>query len=328
MKRILITGAGGFIGYHLVVDQLQRGNEVTAVDLNTERLQPLANKPNLHIIIADFSDARKTDTLLPNQDVCFHLASAHLETGVSDDYFWKVNVINTECFLQRCHRAGVHRIVHCSSVGVYGDIKNPPADEDTQCNPEIPYEKSKLAGERAVLKYATESGYDVIVIRPAWVYGLHCPRTFKLFKRIQKGRFFFIGDGCNLRHPIYIDDMIDALERVANNETFSGQIYIIAGPRAVTIRELVDGISHFLGKSSPSINIPKWVAVSGVYMLELAGAILQRDVPFTQRSFKFFLGNNEFDILKARKHLDFHPQVDLLDGLSRVYDWMKENQLV
>ena len=89
--------------------------------------------------------------------------------------------------------AGIGRFVHCSSVGVYGDIKNPPADEESECQPDVAYEKSKLAGEKAVLGYAQESGYELTVVRPAWVYGPQCPRTLKLFRTIKKGTFFLRG---------------------------------------------------------------------------------------------------------------------------------------
>jgi dihydroflavonol-4-reductase len=328
MKRVLITGAGGFIGSHLVADQLRRGREVTAVDLHTDRLQPLANDPCLHIVTADFTDAAQIDPLLSGHDVCFHLASAHLETGVTDDYYWQVNVAGTEQFVRRCHEAGIGRFVHCSSVGVYGDIKNPPADEESECHPDVAYEKSKLAGEQAVLRYAQENSYRLIVVRPAWVYGPHCPRTLKLFKTIEKGRFFFVGDGSTLRHPIYIDDMVAAFEVTAVHDQAPGQVYIVAGPRAVTLRELADQIAETVGVSSPTMQIPQWLILPPVYLLEMVGKFLKRAVPFSRRSLKFFSGNTAFSTAKAEVQLGYRPQVELAEGLRHTYDWLREQQLV
>ena len=328
MKRVLITGAGGFIGSHLVADQLRRGREVTAVDLHTDRLQPLANDPSLHIVTADFTDAAQIDPLLPGHDVCFHLASAHLETGVTDDYYWQVNVAGTEQFVRRCHQAGIGRFVHCSSVGVYGDIETPPADENFRCHPDVAYEKSKLAGEKAVLGYAQESGYELTVVRPAWVYGPHCPRTLKLFKTIKKGRFFFVGDGSTLRHPIYIDDMVAGFEITAVHPQSPGQVFIIAGPRAVTLRELVDEIAHALQVPEPAIRLPLWSVWPVVLLMETAGKMLRREVPFTRRSLKFFTGNTAFSTSKAKAQLGYQAEIDLAEGLNLTYAWLRGKQLV
>jgi nucleoside-diphosphate-sugar epimerase len=324
VTRVLITGAGGFIGSHLVADQLRRGREVTAVDLHTDRLQPLADNARLRIVTADFTDGAHIDSLLPGHEICFHLASAHLETGVDDSHFWRVNVDGTGDFVARCHRAGVGRFVHCSSVGVYGDIQNPPADEESERRPNIPYEQSKLAGEEAVMAYAAANDYAVTVLRPAWVYGPDCARTEKLFRSIRKGRFFFVGDGRTLRHPIYIEDMVNAFESAAGHERALGQAFIIAGPSAVSLRELADEIARALEVKPPRLRAPLWLVFPAVYLLELAGKLSGKNVPFTRRSLKFFTGNTAFAIGKAREELGFTPQIELAEGIGRTAVWLKQ----
>ena len=84
-KRALVCGAGGFIGSHLVDDQLKRGNQVTALDINVDRLQSLASNPGVKVLEADFANQSVLDPELGGHEICFHLASAHLETGVGED---------------------------------------------------------------------------------------------------------------------------------------------------------------------------------------------------------------------------------------------------
>ena len=93
--------------------------------------------------------------------------------------------------------------VHEYGPNVHED--GPNVHED---GPNVAYEESKLAGEIAVREYSQNSNYSLIIIRPAWVYGPRCTRTERLFRTIKKGRFFFVGDGRTLRHPIYISDMV------------------------------------------------------------------------------------------------------------------------
>jgi nucleoside-diphosphate-sugar epimerase len=323
--RVIITGAGGFIGSHLVDDQLAQGHKVTAVDINVDRLENQRSNEQLKIIKSDFIDDDFLENDLVGHDVCFHLASAHLETGVGDDYFWKVNVDNTLKFVEQCHKAGIAHFIHCSTVGVYGDILNPPADEESDCHPDVAYEQSKLAGETALRNYAKQNNYSLVVVRPAWVYGPRCLRTEKLFRTIKKGRFFYVGDGETLRHPIYISDMMTGFDLAAKFEGEPGEVFILGGKDPSTLKRLANTIADTLGVKRPSIKLPKSLVWIGVAGLEIISNITGKSVPFTRRSLKFYTGNTAFSIKKAQSQLDFDPLVDLESGVSQTAKWLVEN---
>ena len=214
--KVLITGAGGFIGSHLVDSQLEQGHDVRAVDLHLDLLQHQSAHPHLEAFLGDITDENLLKKLVEGVDIVYHLASAHLDVSLSDEHYRRVNVGATLSLLEAARHAGVKRFVHCSSVGVIGDVENPPADETTDCHPTNIYERTKLEGEREALAYSRRTGFPVVVMRPAWVYGPRCPRTAKLMRTISKGRFLFFGSGQNMRHPVYINDAVKGLELCAS----------------------------------------------------------------------------------------------------------------
>ncbi|HEX9798383.1 MAG TPA: NAD-dependent epimerase/dehydratase family protein [Anaerolineales bacterium] len=314
---VLITGAGGFIGTHLVRDQLRRGRRVTAIDVNVGSLEAVSGEGRLRVVEADFGDDRRVDPHLAGQQICFHLASRHLETGASEQEYREVNVEGAARLTRRCHAAGVGRFVHCSSVGVFGDAPPKPADETTKPAPEIGYERTKLAGEQTVLAYGRAVGYPVVVIRPAWVYGPGCPRTRKLYHSLANGTFFYVGDGTNLRHPIFIDDMLEGFELAANHPNAVGEVFIMAGPNPVELRRLVENMASLIGRKPPRMRLPRPVVWTGAWILERLFGVIGRNAPFSTRSLKFFSGDAAFSTEKARRLLGFVPRVDLEEGLRR-----------
>lgn len=313
--RVVITGAAGFIGRHLVMDQLDRGRQVVAVDLNTEPLAALRSDDNLTMLRGDFRNPSLLEPYLPQSDVCFHLASMHLETRASEADYWEVNVSGARELVERCHRAGVGRFVHCSSVGVYGDLIDPPADESSPCHPDTAYERTKLAGERAVNQYARQNEYPVVIIRPSWVYGPGCPRTRKLLNSISGGWFFFVGNGQSLRHPIHIADMVVGFEAAATHPAAPGETFVIAGPRAIPMRELANQIAAAVKARPPRTRLPRFMVWMGCYLIEIGASVLGVEAPFTRRSMKFFTGNSAFLTQKAERQLGFKAQIDLEEGL-------------
>ena len=315
--KVLITGAGGFIGSHLVDHQLECGYDVRAVDLHLDLLRHQAAHPRLEVICGDITEKRALPKLVEDRDIVYHLASAHLDVSLSDEHYHRVNVGATLSLLEAAKEAGVKRLVHCSSVGVIGDVQNPPADESTQCHPTNIYERTKLEGERVALDFACRTGFPVVVVRPAWVYGPRCPRTAKLFRTISKGRFPIFGSGKNMRHPVYITDAIHGLELCAETPNIDGEIFIVAGKSPVESKELVSIIREQLNVRTPQIYLPISLGQAAGLALELTFNLIGRQPPFSRRSMDFFLKHNAYTISKAQSKLNYHPEVDLLNGIKK-----------
>lgn len=327
-RKVLITGAAGFVGRHLVGDQLARGRGVRAIDLRVDSLE--AQKADGDLVLEE-ADVRSTERLRPHLAACdtvFHLAAAHLDVLKDDDYFHDVNVRASAALVRAAAGEGVRRFIHCSTVGVYGPLASLPADEETEPAPDIAYEESKLAGERAVRDAAAGTAVDVAIIRPSWVYGPHCPRTQKLIRTIARKRFFFVGDGANVRHPVYITDLLEAFELAATKPLPPPQPVVVAGPDTVTVRELVALIVEELGMRYRPPRVPLRLMSAACFAIEQAARVSGREPPFSRRSLKFFTDSSAFDTTRARRLLDFRPQVDTRHGLRATIDYYRQHGLL
>jgi dihydroflavonol-4-reductase len=321
-RAVLVTGAGGFIGANLVLDQLARQRTVIATDLAVGQLEGLVpaealKRGEVRSHALDLRDTAAHVPLLAGIDTVFHLAAAHLDVLKGEDYFFEVNVRASAALARQAAEAGVRRFVHCSSVGVYGPLARLPADETTTPHPDIAYERSKLEGERAVLKAVAGRGMETIILRPAWVYGPLCPRTQKLVRTIARKRFFFVGDGATLRHPIYISDMLEAFELAATRLVPGGETVIVAGPETVSVRQLVELIIEALGMHYVPPRVPWWFMEAACLAMEKSFGLLGREPPFSRRSLKFFSETSAYDTAKAERLLGFKAQVDTREGFRR-----------
>jgi dihydroflavonol-4-reductase len=315
---VLVTGAVGFVGAHLV-RALATDRAVHAVDV---RPAPSGLLPDgVRFTAADVRDASSFGPVLAGVDTVYHLASAHLQVNQSEAGYRAVNVRAAAALVHACAAAGVRRFVHTSTVGVYGHVVAPPADESTPPAPGNAYERTKLEGEAAVRDAAATARIELIVVRPAWVYGPGCPRMAKLLRSVRKKSFVYVGSGTNLRHPIYISDAIDALMLAgAADAAYAGQHYVVAGPRPVTLRELVDTCARQLGVAAPKRRLPRPIALAAAGAAELAFRVARREPPFSRRSLLFFENDNAFDTTAARRDLGFDPRIELDEGLRRTID--------
>lgn len=327
-ENVLVTGAGGFIGSHLVDDQLARGRTVVALDLNLDRLNHAATNPRCKMVPGDIRDATLLQEVIAGIDVVFHLASAHLEVNKPASYFEEINIAAVERLLEISRRHNVKRFVHCSSVGVYGSLRELPANEEAPCHPDIPYEETKLAGERRIRQFAKSNDFSFVILRPAWVYGPRCPRTLKLFRSIKKKHFFLVGNGQNLRHPIYVSDMVDAFELAATKNGIDGETFVLASDEPIELRYLVEEIAKVERVTLPPLNVPLSLmkvicaAVEGTFRLS------GKEPPISRRSLKFFTESSAFNIAKAKKFLGYNPKVGLNEGLGETYRFYVDNALL
>jgi len=314
--QALVTGAGGFIGTHFVRYLAARGWRVRAIDVHPASICV----PDVDYRTLDICDAAALRNALEGVDYIFNLASVHLDVHASFEKFAAVNVRALERLVELCSEARVRRLVQVSSVGVYGHVVLPPAREDAPLNPENMYERTKMAGEEAARRAAERTGLDVVVVRPSWVYGAGCPRTEKLIRSLRKGRFFYIGPARNLRHPVYIDDLLDGLvlAALADPSVAAGRTFNLAGPQWMTVQEMVGQFAEAIAVQPPTFHLPRWMGLTVGWTAEQLSAWVGAEPPISRRTLAFFENDNAFDIGAARRWLGYDPKVDLTDGVRKI----------
>jgi nucleoside-diphosphate-sugar epimerase len=325
MGKILITGTGGFIGNHLSNFLAEKGYDVVGVDIRYSEGAFREQHQNFIPVAGDFRNWEQMKECLAGVDLVIHLAAAHLRINLDPKAYWDINVHSLRPFLELCKENGVQRFVHVSSVGIYGNLEKLPADEQTPCNPQSIYGETKLAGEIEVMKFSKETGFPVVILRPAWVYGPFCPRTLKLYKALRKKRFIWIGNGENFRHPLYISDMLSAFMLAMESQSAPGETFIIGGNGAINTKEMVETFCSVFGFPEPKTKLPlslgRMIASGSELFFNLAG----KEPPFSNRSLEFFCTNNSFNISKAKNQLGFAPRHSFKDGLKETKAWLESH---
>ena len=326
MSRILITGATGFTGGRLAERLRKDGAHVLAwvrPSSNTEQLE----NSGVEIATVDITDRDAVRRHFNDIDTVYHIAAAYRSEHVDRDEFQHVNVHATEHLLNAAGDKGISRFVHCSTVGVQGEIKEPPADEAYRVSPGDHYQESKLDGELVARRFM-RSGVPVSVVRPVGIYGPGDTRFLKLFRPIARGHFVMIGSGDVLYHMTYIDDLVDGFLLAGTKQEAIGEIFTIAGPEYTTIEELVNAIAAIQDVPPPRFRVPFkpvfWASVVCDRVCRLIGV----SPPLYPRRVEFFELDRAFNIAKAQRLLGYQPKVYLDDGLARTAAWYREQGLL
>jgi nucleoside-diphosphate-sugar epimerase len=322
-ERILVTGGTGFTGGHLCERLAKEGDTVRALVRDRDRCGELS-RWGVEVVTGDLRDPASLTRAMQGIDTVYHIAALYRPENVWRREMWETNVQGTQNILDAAVKGGVQRFVHCSTVGVHGDITHPPANEEAPYAPGDYYQESKAEGERVVLEYMAKGRLPIVVVRPAGIYGPRDLRFLKLFKAVKTGRFAMIGSGDVLYHMTYIDDLISGLLLCSRQARALGNVYILAGEEATSLNRLVQVMAEVLGVPAPRLRIPVAPVYLAGFMCELLCKPLGINPPLYRRRVNFFRKTRSFDISKAKRELGFAPKTDLKTGVGLTADWYRQ----
>jgi UDP-glucose 4-epimerase len=314
-KRVLVTGADGFIGSHLTERLLALGAQVRAFCIYNSQgswgwLDSLAAHPpaGLEVQLGDVRDARFVEAAAEGVDVIFHLAAliAIPYSYVAPASFIDTNVSGTLNVLEAARRAKVKRVVHTSTSEVYGTPTSTPIRETHPLNAQSPYAASKIAADQLALSYHRSFGTPVVVLRPFNTYG---PRQSTravlptiLTQLLQGRREIELGRLDTRRDLTYVGDTVEGFVRAAIADGVEGDTIQLGTGESPTIRELFDAACRAVGVEATAIVDPRRVRPDASEVMVL-----------------------ESDPAYASRRLAWTPAVELGDGLARTAAWLREH---
>ena len=326
LGKVLVTGATGFTGGKVAERLVRDGENVVAFvrsSSNTAALDSLG----VECRIVDIRDASDVAKNFSDINKVFHIAAAYRSEHADHGEFHAVNVEATRNLLDTAVQSKIERFVHCSTVGVQGEIEDPPAAEDYRFNPGDHYQQSKLDGELLALEYFRDK-LPGTVVRPVGIYGPGDTRFLKLFRPIAKRQFVMIGKGNVLYHMTYIDDLVDGFMLAGEKEEALGEVFTIAGPEYTTIRELADEIATVQNVKPGRLSVPFLPVYWASVVCDVVCRAINVSPPLYPRRVEFFELDRAFSTDKAQRLLGYQPKVSLSDGLSRTAAWYKEEGLI
>jgi nucleoside-diphosphate-sugar epimerase len=322
--KVLVTGATGFTGAHLARHLVAAGDVVRVLVRDARRLPPDL-QGLVETVEGDITNADDRRKAVAGVEVVYNIAALYREAGLPTTAYRAVNALAVGGLVQDAAASGVRRVVHCSTVGVHGDVEHPPADEDAPIAPGDVYQETKVEGEQIGREAAARTGLELVIARPTGIYGPGDRRLFKMFGQIARGRFVMLGPGRNYYHLTYVTDLCEGFRLCGTVAGAAGRTYILGGGEVTTLAEVVKLTGEIAGRSGRPVRIPLWPVWLAGAACEIICAPFGIAPPIYRRRVDFFRKSRAFDISRARTELGYAPQVGLREGIGRTLEWYREH---
>jgi dTDP-glucose 4,6-dehydratase len=313
-RRVLVTGAGGFIGSHLTERLVEAGARVRAFVRYQSRgeqgwLDDLAPEraAALEVVRGDLRDPDALARAVEDQEIVFHLGAliAIPYSYLHPHDFVQTNVVGTAHLLDACRSRGVARLVHTSTSEVFGTAKRVPIDESHPRVGQSPYAASKIAADALVESYHRSFGLPAVILRPFNTFG---PRQSAravipaIASQCLAGRDVELGSTHPTRDLTYVDDTVEGFLRAASAPGVEGQDFNLGTGREISVGELAQLVIEMTGGKSRLVHDAARVRPEQSEVERLCA-----------------------DHRRARDRLGYAPRVRLEEGLARTLRWIEAN---
>lgn len=319
-RRVLVTGATGFIGSHLAERLLRTGSSVRVAARRPERAAVLS-EAGAEVRTVDLTEPKTLAGCCDDVEVVFH-CGAWLGTPYSRDAAYATNVVGTRSLAEEALRAGVARFVHVSSIAVYGPVRSGVITEESPLWGGVElYGDSKIGAEDALREVASR-GLPAVIARPGMVYG---PRsrgwTIRLVQWINQGRPAMVAGGHGYARPIFIENLLDALILCALRPV-AGETFTLID---VNMRwcDYLERYGRMVGKKARSVsNFTSWlIAVTD----ETRSAFTRRPPRVRRTALGYAVSHATYSTEKAHRLLGWMPRYSMDQAMEITKAWLIEN---
>ncbi len=325
--RVLVTGANGFIGQHLIHSLESRKADINAFVRSRE------GSPSLKTKVFQGDIALNSESLInavDDVDYVFHLIAKTHDFGKTNnssaDYF-KINVDGTKNLLEACKNSRIKHFIYFSSIKVMAEESRKILDETFTPAPTTPYGQSKLEAENMVFEYGKQYGFKTTSIRLPLVYGSgNKGNVYKIMSAIDKGRFIMMGRGENRRSMVYVGNVVDASLKIAGNDKADGKVYIVTDGIDYTVKQLYETIARGLSKRTFPFYIPMSIARLFALAGDAGSSVFGKALPFNTDILNKLTDPLVFSSLKLQEELGFMPRYNLSNTIDKTVKWYRENQ--
>jgi nucleoside-diphosphate-sugar epimerase len=316
--RVLVTGATGFVGSHLVEALRRRGDEVTALARSPGKaamLGPLGVK----VVPGDLHDAPALQHAIENQDVVFHVAG--VVAARSDAEFMRANRDGTANLVAAAQRGGTPKLILVSSMAAGGPARRgAPLTGSETPHPVTGYGRSKLAAEQVV----TASSLPWCILRPPMVYGPRDREVLKVFRLARLGLGPVFGDGGQELSAVHGADLAEALIAAATTASAVGRIYYPCHPEIFTSAEFVRSVARTMGRRVKILRIPDSLGRALLQLTEGSARLArQATILTTDKANEFFQPAWTGDPSAITRETGWQAVHDLESGLADTWQWYR-----
>lgn len=324
--KVLVTGATGFIGQHLVEMLVEKKYEVLCFVREINRAKSLFGD-QVDYIQGDITDYQSIEKAFNDIDAVIHLAAETRDYGPSKN-FWKVNVQGTDNILKASVKHQIKRFIFLSTVMVMGPYPEQFADEGHHYEKSgILYPDTKIEAEKLVNRYHFELGLPITIIRPGVVYGPgNCPSVMRTLRMAKIGFPLYIGGGKGVCNHTYVDNLAEVILLTLIKEKSIGKTYIITdGVNLTTWKKFMTRIYFMTSVKKVYISIPRIIALPLSYFFDFLSRIIPFKPPITPLMVYILSNRSMYNIEAAKNDLDYFPRIQLSQGLNETADWLMDH---